>query len=228
VITNFTESGRTVRRVSGSGIRGAGPRVAAQYFRSYAFVSGIVLEGEEARALATAKWDGSEMYQMYLGSRIVAAGGPLLVLDLAAVEKDIQIAGEEVDSFARKPKVDPCPIIERRLTLDRIGHLVIDAIDPYLSPSDRDAIAEQVLRQVFLYTYPFWIFEYRRVQSWRFAAGICLGMRPKNVVDERLTLLRKLRLALLYGAVTFSGLTLPLGVFYDAYPWLHRLAKRRM
>src|SRR5918996_6122976 len=106
IITNFEEfaSGKKIRRMRKTGILGAGPLVAADKYRNTSFVSGIILNGNRARELATAKWDGSEMYQMYLMCRIVAEGGILLGIDRVVVRKDIQIAGEQVDSYALKPK----------------------------------------------------------------------------------------------------------------------------
>src|SRR5439155_10593488 len=130
VITNFEEfaSAKKIRRMHRTGILGAGPWVAADNYRNASFVSGIILNGNRARELATAKWDGSEMYQMYLMCRIVADGGILLGIDRVVVRKDIQIPGEQVDSYARNPRLRPCPLIERRHTFHLLGRLVADAI----------------------------------------------------------------------------------------------------
>ena len=46
---------------------------AVRAFRHFSFVSGVVLDGPAARKMATDKWDGSEMYQMFLGCRMIAA-----------------------------------------------------------------------------------------------------------------------------------------------------------
>src|SRR5688572_13243216 len=80
VITNFEDfsTGNVVTRVTETGLQGSGPTVAAGNFRNVSFVSGVLLDGRQARRLSTAKWDGSEMYQMYLTCRIIAEGGQLL------------------------------------------------------------------------------------------------------------------------------------------------------
>jgi glycosyltransferase involved in cell wall biosynthesis len=231
VITNFEEfaTGKKIRRVRETGILGAGPLVAADNYRNASFVSGIILDGNRAKELATAKWDGSEMYQMYLMSRIVAEGGALLGIDRVVVRKDIQIPGEQVDSYAVKPKIRPCPIIERRHTFHLLGHLVADAIGPYLNPAVRHCVFEKVLRQLLIFTYPFWIFEFRRIQSWNYAAGICLGMRPRNLtVGMNLSMFRRLRLAAVYTLVTVMGLTIPIKLFTKFYWDLHSFAKSRL
>ena len=104
-ITNYRDSGspHLFRRVRTTGIAGSGPATAARVFRHFSFVSGIVLHGPTARHMATGRWDGSEMYQMFLGCSMIAAGGNLLTVDRVCIDKDLQVAGESVDSYARRP-----------------------------------------------------------------------------------------------------------------------------
>jgi glycosyltransferase involved in cell wall biosynthesis len=228
VITNYEDyaTGAAVRRMSRTGVIGRGPRVAARNYRNFSFVSGVVLQGTQARALATPKWDGTEMYQMYLGCRIIAGGDPLIGVDRVTVRKDVRLPGEVVDSYARKPRVDPCPIVERRLNLDSFGRLVMDAVDPYLRPAERERCLTGVVAQLLLFTYPYWILEYRRVQSWPYAAGVCLGMRPRNVLAGlRLGRPRRSLVGALYAAVSLGGLLLPIGLFDRVRAPLYALAK---
>src|SRR5256885_8105213 len=49
-----------------------------------------------------------------------------------SILKDIQIEAEQVDSYSLRPRLNPCPIIERKHTFHFLGRLVIDAIEPYL------------------------------------------------------------------------------------------------
>jgi glycosyltransferase involved in cell wall biosynthesis len=227
-ISNFYSlaDGSTVRRMRHDGIIGAGPWVAAANYRNFSFVSGIVLHGERARALSTDQWDGSEQYQMYIGSRIIAEGRPLLSITRNAIAKDIQIPGETVNSFRKRPRIEPCPITERKLTLHLLAPLVFAAVEPYVPAERRTAMMEYLVSQALFFTYPYWIFEYRRVQSWRFAVGVCLGMRPRNFdPDRQLGFARGARARLLYGAVTLAGLSIPIPVFDRSKPALHRLAK---
>lgn len=76
-ITNYREltSGKIYRRMAKTGVLGCGPRVAVSNFRNYSFLSGVILRADAARKCATRALDGSEMYQMFLGTRLVAAGG---------------------------------------------------------------------------------------------------------------------------------------------------------
>jgi glycosyltransferase involved in cell wall biosynthesis len=225
VMTNFEDfaTGVSAERVRRTWNAGAGPAVAAATFRNFSFVSGIVLDRERALAHATSRWDGSEMYQMYIGCRIIAEGGRLLNIQRVTVRKDIQLPDERVDSYALKPRIARCPVMERRLPMNQIGRLVIDAIAPYQTPG---RVREKVIMQLLLFTYPFWIVEYRRIQSWRYALGICLGMRPRNLLENvPISWTGKLRLTILYGAVSLAGLLVPVKAFQAVQANLYSLAK---
>lgn len=230
IIPNFEdwESGAVNRRIRHTGLYGTGPEVAVANYRNVAFVTGVIIDREKAQALETEKWDGSEMYQMYLMARIVAAGGQLLGLDESVVRKDIRIAGEEVDSYAQKPRLKPCPIEERKPPFVLIARLIADAIDPYLKKEEKGRVLRNLVGQLYFFTYPFWIFEYRRVQSWRYALGICLGIRPKNVYTGiNVGLLSDLYLRILYCVSCFVGLITPVSLFDRLKPALYKLAKAR-
>ena len=231
VVTNYVElsSGTVMRRVNQTALLGAGPEAAVANFRNFSFVSGLVLAREQAQKFATEKWDGSEMYQMYLACRILAAGGRLLGLSDVLVLKDISIPGESVDSYARRPRLRLRSIQERRLPLDQYGQVAFDAISPYLDPPRRSRYAARIISQVLLFTYPPWLVEYRRIQTWRFAAGVALGMRPANIMRGFETgWLRGAYLRCLYALVTGAGLLVPKWVFGLLRPALYALAKRQL
>ena len=224
---NFAEyeSGRIWRRVFRTGVAGAGPGIAVSRFRNFSFVSGVVLRSDRAQAHSTAKWDGSEMYQMYLGCRILAEGYELLEIDEVVVRKNIAVAGEAVDTYAARPRVRPCPVVERSLPLGQMGRLVCDAVQPE-AESRWTLGGVKVFLQILLFTYPFWILEYRRVQSWNYALGICLGMRPRNLLRQlKFPFIGAVFLRGIYVLVTCAGLLTPLAVFDFFQPKLHVFAK---
>lgn len=227
-ITNYEQAatGRVCRRIRSTGLLGHGPQVAVRQFRNFSFLGGILLETTEAQAQATARWDGSEMYQMYLGCRLIAAGQPLLGIDRVAVREGIQLPGEQVESYATRPRIQPCPITPRHLPLHQIGPLVAEAIEPFTPPAQQPVLVESIARQLLSFTYPFWLIEYRRVQSWRYALGVSLAMRPRMLTGgRRLSGIRRWRLRLLYLTMGVAGLTLPIGLFSALRPALYALAK---
>jgi hypothetical protein len=227
-LTNFEDyaSGQRVARLSRRGIVGRGPNTAVQTFRNFSFVSGVVLNAVGAKQHATDRWDGSEMYQVFLAARLIAAGGRLLYIDTSAVRKDIHIEGESVDSYRARPRLDPCPVVTRHLPLGQLSRLVSDAVTPYATTDERARLVEQTARQLYLYTFPFWILEYRRVQSWRYALGVCLGLRPGySLHGMSLTRGARARLGLLFWTMSAFALTLPVAAFDRVRQTLYRLAK---
>ena len=204
---------------------GAGPRVAAMHYRNFSFVSGVVLEREPVQKLFTEKWDGSEMYQTYVGCRLIASGRPLLERGVAFSRKDLVVPGEDVDTVAKKPKVWPCPIVERPTTLTQFARLVGDAIAPYAG-TDVRKINESILLQHLGITMPFWLFTYRRIQSWRYAVGVAIGLKPsRSAAGMPLGFWRRTRVTLVYWAACFASLTLPPRLFDGLSRFLYRIAK---
>jgi glycosyltransferase involved in cell wall biosynthesis len=229
VVTNYHElsTGQDFRRVSQTEVLGQGIEAAISNFRNYSFVSGLLLDRELAQKHATEKWDSSEMYQAFLATRILAGEGRLLGIADTVIFKDIQIEGEQVDSYARRERVIG-PIKERPLPLNQLGRVVMDALSPHLSSKDINGVARKVFRQLLLFTYPPWLVEYRRIQSWRYAAGVALGMRPRNIlkgVDISWATTAYLRT--IFSLVTVVGLLFPVSLFEQIKPRLHRFAKRR-
>ena len=228
IIPNFQDwtTGEVTHRIRKTQTYPAGVETAATHFRNVAFVTGVMLDRIKSQQFTTNKWDGSEMYQMYLMAKIIASGSELLELEMSAVRKDIQIKGESVDSYAKIERLTPCPIVERKLPMGLIGQVVSDAIAPYLKQSNYNKVITSIFLQLYLFTYPFWIVEYKRVQSWNYALGICLGIHPKNTFkDIELKLSSKLRLHLIYLLVCSIGLIIPVNFFAKLSPIFFRLSK---
>jgi glycosyltransferase involved in cell wall biosynthesis len=218
-------SGLRAMRIRDTRNYGSGPRVAAKHYRNFSFVSGVVLEREPVQAMATDKWDGSEMYQTYVGSRLIASGRPLLERGVAFSRKDIVVPGEDVDSVSKKPVIWPCPIVERPTTLTQFARLVGDAIAPYAGSEVRK-FNESILIQHLGITVPYWLFTYRRIQSWRYAVGVAMGLKPsRSAAGMPLGWFRSLRVWALYLVVVFTSLTIPQSVYQSIELRLYRFAK---
>ena len=228
VITNYRElrTGSTSRRIRRTQIIGSGPHVAAANFRNFSFVSGILLDRVLAQRHATNKWDGSEMYQMFIGSRIIAEGGRLLGIDQVLVLKDIQIPGETVDSYACRPVILDCPVQERQLPLSKYGRVVFEAIAPFLNPAEKPQVLRRIFMQILIFTYPPWLIEYRRIQSLKYALGVALGMRPSNILaDLQPDFRTRLWVRGLHLLASTTGLLVPRTVYEGVKPGLYAFAK---
>jgi hypothetical protein len=111
--------------------------------------------------------------------------------------------------------------------MGRLLEVVAAGLEPYHTGADREKNLIRAARQLYRFTYPFWIIEYRRVQSWRYALGVLLGLRPTKTA-ERIALSRAsgIRLWLLYFSSGVVALMLPIGLFDFLRPHLYALAKR--
>lgn len=228
LIGNFEDwsTGRVTRRIRADTMYDGVPLTGVMHFRNLAFVSGIVVQREAAQAIATERWDGSEMYQMYIFCRVMASGLRLLETTTSLVRKDMASTSDFVDSYAKRDRVWPCPLVERKPPFVRIGQVVADAISPHQRSERRNAERELIFRQLYCFTYPFWLFEYRRVQSWRFALGIALGIRPKNVLGELdVGWWRKQWLRLLWCTIAVFGLLVPISWFDKLRQVLYSLSR---
>lgn len=230
VITNYKENStnKIIRRVRKTKLYKGNVDVAVKNFRNYSFVSGVVLDQMTCRKFATNRWDGSEMYQMYLGTRIVASGLNFLSYDYKAVGKDIQIIGEEVDSYTKREKNFNINLKPICLPLHSIGNLVVDAVVPFTPVKKMNNIIRTVFFNYLLFTYGFWIFNYREVQSWRYSAGVCFAMAPSKVMKGlKYSYITGLYIWIVYLTVTVSGLLLPSFMFRFLRPFLYMLAKKQ-
>lgn len=203
------------------------PETASRRYRNFAFVSGILFDRDAAQALETDRWDGSEMYQMWVGCRMISNGHRLLELAEPIIKKDIAIDGQtRTGSYAWRPKVSPCPIVTRPLPFNDIGRVVCDAITASVTRERARNLSFSVFFQLFTITYPYWLFEYRRVQSWKYAAGIALGMRPqRSMKDVDLGFFRRMVLDIIFAITTLLALVIPLNLFQSLRPVLYRLVK---
>jgi hypothetical protein len=162
---------------------------------------------------------------MFLGCRIIAEGYGLIEFADIAVKKGILVQGETVDSYAARPPDRARAIRERRIPLVDMSRLVFDAVRPYCGTGASQA-ARRIVSQIIFFTYPFWVVEYRRVQSWQFAAGISLGMRPRNVLPkDGLSVPDRIYLHGCYLLSTVASLLVPKALFTALRQRLYVIAK---
>ena len=228
-LTNYAacDTGAEFRRVPKTGILGSGPAIAVRSFRDFSFVSGVLLDAAAAKQWATEKWDGSEMYQMYIACRILAAGGRLLGIDDICVRKDMRIAGESVESYAsvKLARKDFAKVV---LPMAQIAPLVADAVAPYVGRASLSRIGTRIAAQLLIFTYAFWLVEFRRVQSWRYAVSVYRGLGPRQLLKgTEARWPERALVRVLYIAVGCAGLVVPVRLFQRLQPALYRLAKRR-
>jgi hypothetical protein len=228
-ISNYREAatGYSYQRMLFTGVAGSGPTAAVEAFRRYSFVSGVILDGPASRALSTSSVDGAEMYQMYLATRLVGAGGRLLSIDETYVDKDLQVPNEQVDSYRLRPKLSVRSALDDPLPMTRLLEVVAAGLEPCHSGRDRDRNLTRIALQLYTFIYPFWVVEYRSVQSWGYALGLLLSVRPSRIAGPlHLSLLSTVKLWTRYLLFGGSALLVPRALFQSLRARLFRVAKR--
>ena len=228
-ITNYIElaSKQLFRRARETKIMGHGANIAAISFRHYSFVSGLILDGNASRAIETPRCDGSEMYQMYLATRLVASGGSLLHINLTAIDKDIQLPGQKVDSYRLKSKramtAKPLPMTAIPATID----LGIE-LTPEVNSEQRRQCAFAVLSQLYFFTYPFWVVEFKRIYGFSCAIWFIKSIRPSRIA-RTMHFGPKFNFILwaLFLIMASVALATPPRLFSALQPLLYGAAKRR-
>ena len=229
VITNYREvdSKKLYRRASTTGVVDSGVDGAVNHYRSFAFVSGLVLDGPAARALESTVVDGSEMYQMYLAAALLSAGGRHLHVDRVCVDKDLVVPGLEVDSFRAYARSDADAFVLRPLPLIHLARTVLAGISRGAGEQAAERVAFRVAAQLYLFTFPFWSVEWRRVLPPGHVRRLYARLAPRSVLEGLgIDGARASFLAGLHSVAGFVGTRIPVPWFDAVTPWLYALAKR--
>ena len=230
LITNYLElsSGRSFNRMKLTGSLGKGPLIATTTFRDYSFISGILMHGPLARALANNQCDGSEMYQMYLGTAIVSSGKELVGINEICIDKDIQIAGLQVDNMQTRPKLKLSWSDRPNLPMMHIFDTVSLGIETVLTDKRLGKYYVTILKELYSFTYPYWILQYKHLQSFKYALLFFYCLRPNNLLRNRkLTVFENFYISTLYLCYGVVALATPLLLFKLMEPLLYRIAKRK-
>ena len=189
---------------------GAGPSAALRHFRSFSFVSGLVLDSAAARSNETDRWDGSIYYQIYVACRIISAGGSLAGIDLVTVRKDVRVGGETVETYEQRASTAGWSLRRRHVGLDSVARVTLDAVSPFLSEKDLRMAIRSIMTQLFSLTYPYWLMRYRAISNWSLAFGVAREMWPaRQLAAFDLGLRDRARLWNLYMVSTLAGLVFP-------------------
>lgn len=178
----FSDNSQVSRRARSTQVIGNGPVIASQIFRSFSFVGGLAIKNEEFKKHNTNLYDGTVYFQMYLAARIISAGGNVASIDESLIAKDVTVEGQKGNSYldflVKKNKT----IHKEFGGLDQVGRVTCEAILPYVADSKRGKIVESVFGQLFNFTYPFWLYDYRKNKVYKASINLAIGCFPSNLV----------------------------------------------
>jgi glycosyltransferase involved in cell wall biosynthesis len=222
------KTGRVVQRAQKTTQLGSGPAAALKYFRTFSFVSGLIFEQRLTAKYETDRWDSSIYYQIYMAAKILAGGGLLGSVAISAVRKDVLLNGQTVETYATRAAKFPWSFQSRHTGLDSVIRVTADALFSSLPAAERSRAVRRIAGQILRISYPFWLFEYRRVGNWSSAVGVARGMWPSRLLAEYdIKAGDYLYLWALYLGVTLVGLTFPALLFNRMRATLSNLVRRR-
>lgn len=228
-LTNFHSYGtpdEVAHRANKTAVIGSGPEVAVRVFRSFSFLSGIAFKSSAVKKHDTSAYDGSVYIQIYLAARIVASGGTLASISDSMVAKDVQIPGELVNSYLDVLERDNCKFTRKTGGLDQVGRVACGAILPYVPAASQGRYILAIFSQILLFTYPYWLYDYRKNRVYRAACNLALGCAPSNLIGAQdVSLHVRLCLLAFYGIATAAGLLMPIRLLETMTRIFWRLSK---
>lgn len=190
---------------------GHGVDVALRMFRAFSCVTALVFERDAYLAADTNKYDGSIYVQMYLGARIIASGGNLLMVQRPLAVTGLTVDGKQANAFADRLHEFRWRFRPALGGLDQVGRVVCDAVQPFVEVHQRQAVARKVFQQLLSYSYPFFLYDYRRRGQFWASLNLAFGCFPpsltRHVPTSPNTLLR---LFVVYLSSTSAGLLMPM------------------
>ncbi len=231
VVGNYYQANcpdQVIHRVRSTMIVGTGPEVAVRWYRVFSFVGGIIINRSAFLSHNTDQYDGSVYVQMYLGARIIAAGGRLATIDKAIVAKDVMVGGIKANSYADVLKRDNARITPRMGGLDQVGRVVCDAILPHVQAAKKTIFLVSIYRRLLSYSYLYWLVQYRKDGVFRASLNLALGCMPTRLLRFRpVSWWGHVLVWLVYFPVTLAGLTTPLRLVDVVKRRVYRAPKAR-
>ncbi len=211
-------------RAKANEVIGSGPEITLKYYSSFSFVAGLVYKKTAFDSVNTDKLDGSIYVQIYLAALIILQKGRLFTYYDPIVLKDIRVNNDIANSY--------------RDTLPRKAseYKVLDAGLPSYANVCATAFADagfkdqqfvyKIIKRIYLFTYPFWLFDYRNLDAKIAAKGLTQGLKlSKFKIAERLSTWNKFKLKSIYQFATFCGLYIPYSWFETLKNQLYKIAK---
>lgn len=206
-------------------VMGSGEAIALKYYRSFSYVAGIIIRKDVFNSVNTSKADGSVFVQMYFAARIITNGGRFFMYNEALIIKDIQIDGSMANSYRdtlMKKWSDYKPIDGG---LRQVIWAVVEGFSD--AGSDVKKISYKVLKNIYRFTLPFWLIDYRSNGSFVGAVAMAKGLQPSAVKQFNLLApTSRLKIRSYYYLAIATGFLVPPFVFKKLKPAIYKLIKK--
>jgi glycosyltransferase involved in cell wall biosynthesis len=217
-----------IHRASVTAVHGSGIDVAMQYYHGFSYVPGVIFKKKSFDHFNTSRFDGSIYAQMYIGTRMIASGCRFFTIADPCVIKDIRDdKGNAVqESYKNRIAKDKGDFKARDGGLPQVTHVLIAALRDSSAVWDT-RIIYKIIRRIYLVSFPYWIMEYKKYGGWGPAIGLIKGLYPTvNSNWEGISLWGKIRISVIYIAVSLIALLIPVSLFSHAEIRMRRWARK--
>lgn len=222
--TDYVNTTEISYRAKTSGVVGKGPDIALKYYSSFSFVAGLIFKRTAFHKVNTDKYDKSIYVQIYLSVRIIIEGGLFFTYNEPLVHKDIRVNKEKANSY-----LDTLPREKsdyKKLDAGLPSYTFVSAM------AFRDAGINYIdyyyliIKRLYCFTYPFWLFDYRNNNARVAALGLKEGLALENFkLIENFNNWQKTKLKIYYHFFSLGGLFIPTHLFNNMRNLLYKLAK---
>ncbi len=217
-----------VKRVNVERLYEGGVESAKALYRSFAFVSGLIFKRSIFETYDSDRWDGTEMYQMGVGCAAILDGARTLTILDPIIKKDILIANQSVDSYQNRPPKDGAWSAPIETTLTSLTVVIAKSFEASktIAAQDRHAGWLRCVKGLYLFTFPYWIYNFKSVFDFKTAYRLFRTLSPgaiarKNKHENPASFLT----GLYYFLVGSTILLVPGKVFEWLQPLAYRFAK---
>lgn len=201
-----------IRRAAFTHVYESTPETAIRFYKSFSFVAGLIFKRETFHLVNTDKYDGSIFVQVYMAMKAVLLNSRFFTIEDPLVLKDINLPDQVVNSYRDTliKKWSDFKVVDGGLlsfsnvafrALQDTGHLNV-------------RYSYTIIRDIYRYTLPYWILDYKRNNAFVNAIGIFKGLKPSGFANYKsLPLMNRLKLHVYYYAGSTGAFIIPVIVF---------------
>jgi glycosyltransferase involved in cell wall biosynthesis len=214
-----------VRRAAETKVIGAGEEVARKYYRSFSFVAGIIIRKDVFDAVNTSKMDGSIFVQIYFAARIISSGGRFFTYADPLVRKDLRIGEQMANSYRDRLIRNWKELKPLDGGMKNMAWAVVEGFAD--GGVDVRGASYLVLKNVYKFSYPYWLIDYRGNKALVAAVGMVQGLKPSGFREwRRLSFPQKASISMIYCSATIVGLVTPVSLFRNLKSRIYRFIKK--
>lgn len=201
------------------------PETAIKYYKSFSFVAGIIFKRETFKSVNTEKFDGSIYAQVYLAMKAILSGKTFFTIYDPLVLKDIRLPGEKVNSYRDS-------LIRKWEDYKEVDGGLISFSNVAFSALSDSGFSDQhynykIAKDIYRYTLPYWIMDYKINKALVNAVGIFNGLKPQNLKFFReFSLMERIKLYVYYYGMSIISFGTPVSVFTNLQHKLYAMIKR--